>query len=77
MAIRYQVSGYLSSDIALATRTRDAVRRIRRLPDSPTQKKKYLAEWFRIHEMAALAPGAKAGAYRELLGEFHRSRLQG
>lgn len=77
MAIRYSFSGYVPSDIQMLGRTRDAIRAIRRLPIDPTHQKKILAEWFRIHTRAALRPGAKHRAYGDLLGEFHRSRLQG
>ena len=77
MAIRYSFSGYVPTEIQLLGRTRDAVRAIRRLPTAPTQQKKILAEWFRIHTRAATRPGAKHRAYQDLLGEFHRGRLQG
>jgi hypothetical protein len=70
-------SGYLPEDVWRARRTRDAVRRIRRLAVGPTAKKKFLAVWFQQHLRAATAPGAKHQAYTELLGAFHRSRMQG
>lgn len=77
MAIRYSFSGYVPSEIQMLGRTRDAIRRIRLLPTTPTHQKKILATWFQIHTRAALAPGAKHRAYRDLLGERHRARLQG
>jgi len=77
MAIRYSFSGYVPSEIQLLGRTRDAIRRIRQLPTSATHQKKILATWFQIHTRAALRPGAKHRAYRDLLGDAHNSRLQG
>lgn len=77
MAIRYSFGGYVPDDIQLLGRTRDAIRRIRQLPIPPTNQKKILAVWFQIHVRAALAPGAKHRAYRDLLGDFHNSRLRG
>ena len=70
---RYQLSGYLPSQIQMRTRTREAVRDIRRLPVDKVTQKKLLAEWFRIHERAAQALGAKRQGYLDLLGtEFYR-----
>lgn len=67
------VSGYLPFEIARQTRTRDAVRVLRRLPITPMTKKKLLAEWFRIHDRAALGEGQKRAGYLDLLGqEFYR-----
>jgi hypothetical protein len=77
MAIRYSFSGYVPSDIQMVNRTRRAIQLIRALPVQPTQQKKILATWFQIHTRAAVRPGAKHRAYKELLGEFHRSRIQG
>lgn len=77
MAIRYVLSGYVPTEIQMLGRTRDAIRKIRQLPTNPTHQKKILAEWFRIHTRAAIRPGAKHRAYRDLLGEFHRARNQG
>lgn len=73
----YQVSGYLPSDIQQQTRTRDAIRRIRRLPVEKTTQKKLLAEWFRIHERAALDEGAKRRGYLDLLGQEFYTKLRG
>lgn len=71
------VSGYLPSDIQQTTRTRDAVRRIRRLPVTKTTQKKLLAEWYRIHDRAALDEGAKRRGYLDLLGQEFYTKLRG
>lgn len=69
----FQVSGYLPSEIQSRTRTRDAIRSIRRLPVTKMIQKKLLGEWFRIHDRAALDEGAKRRGYLDLLGtEFYR-----
>ena len=73
----FQVSGYLPSQIQQRTRTREAVRDIRRLPVDKLTQKHMLAEWFRIHERAALDEGQKRQGYLDLLGtEFYR-KLRG
>jgi hypothetical protein len=76
---RYSImtSGYLPSEIQSTTRTRDAVRRIRRIPVTKTTQKKLLAEWFRIHERAALDEGAKRRGYLDLLGQEFYTKLRG
>lgn len=67
------VSGYLPSHIQIRTRTREAVRDIRRLAVDKITQKKMLAEWFRIHENAAPDEGQKRQGYLDLLGtEFYR-----
>lgn len=71
------VSGYLPSEVQMATRTRDAIRRIRRIPVAKTTQKKLLAEWFRIHDRAALDEGAKRRGYLELLGQEFYTKLRG
>lgn len=71
------VSGYLPSEVQGQTRTRDAIRVLRRLPITPMTRKKLLAEWFRIHDRAALGQGQKRQGYLDLLGtDFHR-KLRG
>lgn len=71
------VSGYLPSDIQQQTRTRDAVRRIRRIPVTKTTQKKLLAEWFRIHDRAATGEGQKRQGYLDLLGQEFYTKLRG
>lgn len=71
------VSGYLPSDIQSQTRTRDAIRRIRRLPVVKTTQKKLLAEWFRIHDRAAPLEGQKRQGYQDLLGQEFYTKLRG
>ena len=71
------VSGYLPSEIQGATRTRDAIRRIRRIPVAATTKKKLLAEWFRIHDRAATGEGQKRQGYLDLLGTEFYTKLRG
>lgn len=67
------VSGYLPSHIQMRTRTREAVRDIRRLAVDPLTKKKLMAEWFRIHDRAAPLDGQKRQGYLDLLGtEFYK-----
>lgn len=71
------VSGYLPSEIQTQTRTRDAIRRIRRLPVAKMVQKKLLGEWFRIHDRAALDEGAKRRGYLDLLGTEFYNKLRG
>lgn len=71
------VSGYLPSEIQRQTRTRDAIRVLRRLPVTQTTKKKLLAEWFRIHDRAALGEGQKREGYLDLLGPEFYHKLRG
>ena len=71
------VSGYLPSDVQSQTRTRDAIRRIRRIPVDKTTQKKLLAEWFRIHDRAALGEGQKRQGYLDLLGTEFYTKLRG
>lgn len=71
------VSGYLPSDIQQTTRTRDAIRRIRRIPVTKTTQKKLLAEWFRIHDRAATGEGQKRQGYLDLLGQEFYTKLRG
>lgn len=73
----YQVSGYLPSTIQQRTRTREAIRDIRRLPVDKGTQKKLLAEWFRIHGRAAQDAGAKRQGYLDLLGEEFYTKLRG
>lgn len=69
--------GYLPDRIASANRTRDAIRRIRALAIEPTQKKKFLAEWFNQHPLAAPDDAIKRVAYQELLGADFYRKLRG
>lgn len=71
------VSGYLPSQVQQQTRTRDAIRFIRRIPVTATTKKKLLAEWFRIHERAATGEGQKRQGYLDLLGTEFYTKLRG
>lgn len=71
------VGGYVPEDIQRQIRTRDAVRRIRRLPLRKTQQKKLLAVWFQQHKGAALSEGAKRAAYIDLLGTDFYTKLRG
>lgn len=73
----YILGGYVPDDIVIQTRTRDAIRRIRRLAIEPTQKKKLLATWFQQHTRAATDEGAKRRAYLDLLGADFYSKLRG
>ena len=70
-------SGYLPEHIADARRTRDAIRRIRALAIEPTQKKKFLAEWFSQHPAAAPDDEIKRASYVELLGADFYTKLRG
>lgn len=74
---RYLWGGYVPESIALRTRTREAIREIRRLPIEATAKKKLLATWFQLHERAAVDEGAKRRAYLQLLGESFYRKLRG
>lgn len=71
------VSGYLPSQVQQQTRTRDAIRQLRRLPVDATTKKKLLAEWFRIHDRAATGEGQKRQGYLDLLGREFYHKLRG
>lgn len=71
------VSGYLPSQVQQRTRTREAIRDIRRLPVDATTKKKLLAEWFRIHDRAATGEGQKRQGYLDLLGREFYTKLRG
>lgn len=71
------VSGYLPSQVQQRTRTREAIRDIRRLPVDATTKKKLLAEWFRIHDQAATGEGQKRQGYLDLLGREFYTKLRG
>lgn len=71
------VSGYLPSQVQQRTRTREAIRELRRLPVDATTKKKLLAEWFRIHDKAATGEGQKRQGYLDLLGREFYTKLRG
>ena len=69
--------GYVPEHIQRRTRTREAIRDIRRLAIDKTDQKKLLAVWFQQHEFAALDEGAKRRAYVQLLGQEFYTKLRG
>lgn len=58
-------------------RTREAIRVINSVPLPDRNKKRLLAEWFRLHTRAARAEGAKRAAYDQLLGRDKNRKLRG
>ena len=57
------------------TRTREAIRDIRKIPTDDITKKMLLAEFFQEHRRAAPGRGAKRAAYDSLLGRRRNRRL--
>ena len=63
------------ANIFRQTRTREAIRNIRKIPTDDITKKMLLAEYFQEHRRAAPGKGAKRAAYDALLGRGRNRRL--
>lgn len=67
----------LLPELRFATRTRDAIRVIRKIPTPDRFRKRLLAEWFQEHSRATGIGGSKRAAYDLLLGRENNTRLRG
>mgnify|MGYP001558740002 CR=1 FL=1 len=68
---------HLLPELSFATRTRDAIRVIRRNPLPDRDRKRLLAEWFQHHGRATGVGGSRRNSYDLLLGRENNTKLRG